>query len=156
MSSPRVTHLVVRAANEGDLHHPDVGGPAGEYRPQLEAVMRGAGGVVFVGELDGQIVGRITVTTAARQADISGFVVSEVSRRQGIGTTLIDAAETEARRRGCTEVRLSVAKQNPDALALYLRRGYERVGEGRSAGLRTREGTVIHAPEPVWRMIKPV
>jgi ribosomal protein S18 acetylase RimI-like enzyme len=118
--------------------------------------MRGAGGVVFVGELDGQIVGRITVTTAARQADISGFVVSEVSRRQGIGTTLIDAAETEARRRGCTEVRLSVAKQNPDALALYLRRGYERVGEGRSTGLRTREGTVIHAPEPVWRMIKPV
>jgi ribosomal protein S18 acetylase RimI-like enzyme len=83
-------------------------------------------------------------------------VVSEVSRRQGIGTTLIDAAETEARRRGCTEVRLSVAKQNPDALALYLRRGYERVGEGRSAGLRTRDGSVIHEPEPVWRMIKPV
>jgi len=156
MSSPRVTPLVVRAANERDLHHPDVGGPAGEYRPQLSAVMRSGGGVVLVGELDGQIVGRITVTTTARQADISGFVVSEVSRRQGIGTTLIDAAETEARRRGCTEVRLSVAKKNPDALALYLRRGYERVGEGRSAGLRTREGSVIHAPEPVWRMIKPV
>jgi ribosomal protein S18 acetylase RimI-like enzyme len=156
MSPPRVTQLVVRAANERDLRHPDVGGPAGEYRPQLSAVMRSGGGVVLVGELDGRIVGRITVTTTARQADISGFVVSEVSRRQGIGTTLIEAAETEARRRGCTEVRLSVAKENPNALALYLRRGYERVGEGLSTGLRTREGSVMHAPEPVWRMIKPV
>jgi len=151
-----VTQLVVRAANEHDLHHRDVGGPAGEYRPQLLAVMRNGGGVVLVAELDGQIVGRITLTTTARHADISGFVVSEVSRRQGIGTTLIEAAETEARRRGCTEVRLSVAKANPDALALYLRRGYECVGEGRSAGLWTRDGSVVHAPEPVRRMIKPV
>jgi ribosomal protein S18 acetylase RimI-like enzyme len=151
-----MTGIVVRAANKHDLGHPDVGGPAGEYRPQLSAVMRSGAGVVLVGELDGEIVGRITVTTTARQADISGFVVSEVSRRQGIGTTLIEAAEAEARRRGCTQVRLTVAKENPQALALYLGRGYERVGEGRSAGLRTREGAIIHAPEPVWRMIKPV
>jgi hypothetical protein len=53
-------------------------------------------------------------------------------------------------------VRLTVAKENPAALALYVARGYERVGEGRSAGLRTAEGVVVHEPEPVWRMIKPV
>lgn len=156
MPPPRVTQIVIRAAEERDLHHPDVGGPAGEYRPQLSAVMRRGGGVVLLGELDGQIVGRITVTTNARQADISGFVVTEASRRRGIGSTLIEAAEAEARRRGCTQVRLTVSKENPSALALYLGRGYERVGEARSAGLRTREGSVIHAPEPVWRMIKPV
>jgi [ribosomal protein S18]-alanine N-acetyltransferase len=111
---------------------------------------------VLVGEVHGEIVGRITVTTAARDADISGFVVREPSRRQGIGTTMIEAAEAEARRRGCTQVRLTVAKENPAALALYAGRGYERVGEGTSAGLRSPEGAVIHDPEPVWRMIKPV
>jgi ribosomal protein S18 acetylase RimI-like enzyme len=156
MSSPRVKPIVVRVADERDLGHPCVGGPAGEYRPQLSAVIRGGSGVVFVGELDGEIVGRITVTASAREADISGFVVDEPRRRQGIGTTLIEAAEREARRRGCTEVRLTVAKENPSALALYVGRGYERVGEGRSAGLRTREGVMVHEPEPVWRMIKPV
>jgi ribosomal protein S18 acetylase RimI-like enzyme len=155
MSSARVT-VVVRVANERDLCHPDVGGPAGEYRPQLSAIMRGRGGVVLVGEVRGEIVGRITVTMNAREADISGFIVTERSRRQGIGTTMIEAAEAEARRRGCTEIRLTVAKQNPGALALYAARGYERVGEGRSAGLRSPEGVVIHESEPVWRMIKPV
>jgi ribosomal protein S18 acetylase RimI-like enzyme len=119
-------------------------------------VMRGGSGVVLVGELDGEIVGRITVTTNARDADISGFVVVEVNRRQGVGTTLIEAAEVEARRRGCTQVRLTVAKENPSALALYYGRGYERVGEGRSAGLRSGNGAVVHEPEPVWRMIKSV
>jgi ribosomal-protein-alanine N-acetyltransferase len=151
-----MTLVVVRVANENDLGHPDVGGPAGEYRPQLSAIMRARDGVVLVGEIHGEIVGRITVTTAAREADISGFVVAELSRRQGVGTTMIEAAEAEARRRGCTQVRLTVAKENPVALALYAGRGYERVGEGRSAGLRSADGVVIHEPEPVWRMIKPV
>ena len=148
--------MVVRVADERDLGHPDVGGPVGEYRPQLSAVIRGRGGVVLIGEVQGEIVGRITVTTSARDADISGFVVRDSSRRQGIGTTMIEAAEAEARRRGCTQVRLTVAKENPAALALYAGRGYERVGEGRSAGLRSPEGVVIHESEPVWRMIKPV
>ena len=146
----------MRTATEHDLPHRNVGGPAGEYRPQLSAIMRSRSGVVLVGTRGDEIVGRITVTTSARDADISGFVVEEPSRRQGIGTALIEAAEAEARRRGCTQVRLTVAKENPAALALYTGRGYERVGEGRSAGLRTAEGVVVHEPEPVWRMIKPV
>jgi ribosomal protein S18 acetylase RimI-like enzyme len=153
---PRVTPVVVRVANEHDLPDPNVGGPAGEYSRQLLAIMRGRGGVVFVGEVDGRIVGRITVTTTGRDAEISGFVVTELSRRQGIGTTMIEAAEAEACRRGCTDVRLTVAKLNPAALALYTGRGYERVGESRSPGLRSPEGVVIHEPEPVWRMVKPV
>jgi ribosomal-protein-alanine N-acetyltransferase len=148
--------VVVRVADEHDLRHAEVGGPAGEYRPQLAAVMRARAGVVLVGEIQGEIVGRITVTTTARDADISGFVVAETSRRRGVGTTMIEAAEGEARRRGCTQVRLTVAKENPAALALYAGRGYERVGEGRSAGLRSADGVVIHEPEPVWRMIKAV
>ena len=151
-----MTAVVVRVADERDLQHPDVGGPAGEYRPQLSAIMRAREGVVLVGELGGEIVGRVTVVTSGRGADISGFVVSELRRRQGIGTTILEAAEAEARRRGCTEVRLTVAKENPGALALYIGCGYERVGEGRSAGLRTPEGVVVHEPEPVWRMVKPV
>jgi ribosomal protein S18 acetylase RimI-like enzyme len=151
-----VTQVVVRAATESDLAHREVGGAAGEYRPQLAAVMNRGTGVVLVADLDGDLVGRITVDTAGRQADISGFVVVEDRRRQGIGTRLMDAAEAQAKRRRCRRLRLTVAKDNEPAIALYVARGYRRVGEGVSAGLSTPEGRLVHAPEPVWAMVKPV
>ena len=107
---------------------------------------------MLVGEVDGEIVGRITVTTTARDADISGFVVTELSRRQGIGTTMIEAAEAEASPPRLHAVAAHRGEARiPRALALYAGRGYERVGEGRSAGLRSPDGVVIHEPEPVWR-----
>jgi ribosomal protein S18 acetylase RimI-like enzyme len=151
-----VTEIEVRVASEQDLEHPGVGGPAGEYRPQLAAVMHRGTGVVFVAEVDGAIVGRVTVDTAGRQGDISGFVVAEDRRRRGVGTRLMDAAEAQAKRRRCRRLRLTVAKDNEPAIALYIARGYRRVGDGVSAGLRTPEGQVVHAPEPVWAMIKPI
>jgi ribosomal protein S18 acetylase RimI-like enzyme len=150
-----VTPVVVRTATEPDLFHADVGGPAGEYRPQLSAVLRSVNGRVLVAEIDGDIVGRVTIDTTHGDAEISGFVVAQRCRRQGIGSTLMDAAESEARTRECSGVRLTVAKHNVGALALYAARGYERVGEAFSAGLRSR-GVVIHVPEPVWEMVKPV
>jgi len=151
-----VTEVVVRVATERDLENPEVGGPAGEYHPQLAAVMNRGTGIVLVAEIDGGIVGRITVDTAARQGDISGFVVVEDRRRQGIGTLLMDAAEAQAKRRRCRRLRLTVAKDNAAAIALYAARGYRRVGEGVSAGLRTPDGRVVHTPEPVWAMVKPI
>jgi ribosomal-protein-alanine N-acetyltransferase len=151
-----VTSVAVRAATEHDLLHAEVGGPIGEYRPQLAAVMNRGSGVVFVAEDDGAILGRVTVDASGRQADISGFVVVEARRRQGIGSLLMSAAETEARRRRCKRVRLTVAKDNDPAIALYLGRGYRRVGEGVSGGLRTPDGVVVHQPEPVWSMVKPI
>ena len=148
--------VVIRAAMQIDLLHPVIGGPAGEYRPQLSAVMRSHSGSVLVAELDGEIVGRITLGQSGHDGDISGFIVIKRTRRQGIGTTLMDAAEDEARRRGCKRLRLTVAKVNAGAIALYAERGYQRVAQGMSAGLRTPEGVVVHPPEPVWEMTKPI
>ena len=156
MPLPRVNPLSIRPATDVDLFHPDVGGPSGEYRPQLAGVMRSHSGLVLVAEVDGEIVGRITIGTSGSRADISGFVVVKRCRRQGIGTALMDAVEEEARRRGSTRLELTVAKTNEGALALYAARGYERVAQGVSAGLRTPEGVVVHEPEPVWEMVKAV
>jgi ribosomal protein S18 acetylase RimI-like enzyme len=151
-----VTPVVVRAASDRDLLHTDVGGAQGEYRPQLSAVMRSATAVVLVAQIDGEPVGRITVDTTYADAGVSGFVVAPNRRRQGIGTTLMDAAEAEALQQECERLRLTVAKHNAAALALYAERGYERVGEAFSTGLRSPTGVVIHEPGPVWEMIKPV
>ena len=148
--------VAIRAAVDADLDHPAIGGPIGEYRPQLAAVMRSHMGLVLVAEIDGEIVGRITLGTTGNDTDISGFVVIKRCRRQGIGTQLMDAAEAEARRRACTRLRLTVAKDNAGAIALYAARGYEKVAQGVSAGLRTPDGVVVHQPEPVWEMVKPI
>ncbi len=156
MPLPRVNPVSIRAATEVDLFHPEVGGPNGEYRPQLAGVMRSHSGLVLVAEGDDEIVGRITIGTSGSRAEISGFVVIKRYRRQGIGTALMDAVEEEARRRGTTRLKLTVAKNNEAALALYAARGYERVAQGVSAGLRTPDGVVVHEPEPVWEMEKPV
>jgi GNAT superfamily N-acetyltransferase len=151
-----VKTVLIRPGVEADLDNPAIGGPIGEYRPQLAAVMRSHAGLMLVAEVDSEIVGRITLGCSGNDADISGFVVIKRCRRQGIGTTLMDAAENEARRRGCTRLRLTVAKDNSGAIALYAARGYRRVAEGVSAGLRTPDGVIVHEPEPVWEMIKPV
>ena len=52
--------------------------------------------------------------------------VDEQRRSQGIGSALIAVMEEEARRRGYTRLGLGVAHENPRALALYERVGFER------------------------------
>ncbi|TXS45990.1 GNAT family N-acetyltransferase [Streptomyces sp. uw30] len=58
--------------------------------------------------------------------EINGLGVwPEELRSRGIGTALVQAAETLARERGITVVGIGVAKDNPRAAALYARLGYE-------------------------------
>lgn len=67
-------------------------------------------------------------------AKISNLWVSEHHRRQGLGRTLLHAAEAEAARRGCTLIVLTT--HSFQAPGFYERLGYERqyVVEGRPRG----------------------
>ena len=53
--------------------------------------------------------------------------IREDARGCGLGTRALDAAEIEAKRRGCRAAWLDTI--NPAARALYARRGYEPFGE---------------------------
>lgn len=46
----------------------------------------------------------------------------------GVGTAMIAELESRLRARGCTEARLTVEHDNPDALRLYRRLGYHEHG----------------------------
>lgn len=50
------------------------------------------------------------------------------ARGKGVGTVLVEAAEVEARQRRCRALRLEVRVDNHDAIGLYERRGYRRIG----------------------------
>jgi ribosomal protein S18 acetylase RimI-like enzyme len=149
-----VRRIVVRLGTESDLEKATVGGRHGEYRQELADVLRRERARLLVAEVDGAVVGRITLECADDDAELFGLVVDARRRRRGIGTTLLNAAEAEACRLGCRLVHLTVGKANDGALVLYERRGYRVAGDGESHGLASPTGRVIPEREPVWKMTK--
>lgn len=57
-------------------------------------------------------------------AEIDEFFVAPGARGDGAGGALLEAAEAEFRRRGCTNVSLQIARGNAAAKRFYRRAGY--------------------------------
>jgi ribosomal protein S18 acetylase RimI-like enzyme len=118
---------------------------------------------MLTAELDGHVVG--TVSLGGRgPREISGSLrlfaldVGPAFRRRGVGTALIEAIEDEAGKRGMGSVSLEVAVENRDAIRLYERLGYLRLG-GSFVNRWTRlsvDGNAEKMVEPSWVMTKPL
>jgi GNAT superfamily N-acetyltransferase len=92
---------------------------------------------IFLAELAGELVGFIHVLVAQarelsifvprRFAIVDNLVVTESSRRLGIGSLLMEEAEGWAREHGLTTIELTVYEFNQGAIALYEKTGYEKL-----------------------------
>lgn len=107
-----------------------------EERRYLKAIRRHAYAAVLVAELDGRIVGRLSIgrdshPASEHVADV-GVMVADGYRRRGIGRALMESAEAWAKSVGVRKIELHVFPHNEAALTLYERLGYRQVGIRRS------------------------
>ena len=107
-----------------------------DYEPALRDVgSRAASATVLVGEVDGRLIGAVTVATRGGEwteqavpgeAVIRMLVVDAGARGSGAGEALVRACLDLAREDGCTLVRLSSQEDMTAAHRLYERLGFVR------------------------------
>ena len=103
-----------------------------DERRYLRAIRRYANAAVYVADLDGDIVGRLSIARdqhpASRHVADLGLMVAHSHRRQGIGTALLEAAVDWGRHAGVRKLELHVFPWNTAAIALYEKFGFAREG----------------------------
>lgn len=106
---------------------------AGAVEGRLER-LQVVGDRVLVAEADGAVVGlaHLQVSPALERdrptAKLGALIVDEAQRGRGIGRSLVQAMEDEARLRGCELLFLTTSERRDDAHAFYERLGLELTG----------------------------
>ena len=133
----------VGAEPEGWLIADDGWRGVAEERRYLKAIRRHPHAAVFVAEVDGRILARLSIArdqhpASYHVADV-GLMVAAGARRRGIGTALLDAAVDWARHAGVRKLELHVFPWNEAAIKLYERFGFVQEGYRRNHYLRGEE-----------------
>jgi RimJ/RimL family protein N-acetyltransferase len=119
-----------------------------DERRYLRALRRHPDGTVLVAEVDGEVVGRLSISrdpnpSSSHVADL-GLMVASRHRRRGVGSALLAAVEQWARAAGIAKLELHVFPHNEPAIALYEKAGYVREGH-RRAHYRRPDGHYVDA-----------
>jgi GNAT superfamily N-acetyltransferase len=127
--SPRPADHPRLAELTGQLGYPST---AEEIAGRIAGFEHSQDHTVFVAEMNDQIAGWVGVFVFRcmemdARAEISGFVVDERVRSQGIGMKLLARAEEWARERGCTVIGLRSNVIRERAHLFYERHGYKHV-----------------------------
>jgi len=122
---------IVRGAYSIYLDH--IGKPPGPMLDDYTALIAQGAVSVFVAP-DGSVVALIVLLPKPDYLLLDNVAVRPDRQGQGIGRTLIEFAESEARRRCYAELRLYTHEKMTENIALYLRLGFVETGRGREAG----------------------
>ena len=111
----------------GQLSYPS---SPGEIANRLDGMKHSNEHAVFVAQLGGEIAGWLGVyvrrmVEADARAEISGLVVDERFRSQGVGRQLLARAEQWGREKGCRGIGLRSNVIRDRAHAFYERQGYQ-------------------------------
>ncbi len=134
------------------------------YAEAYQRMQRGYS-VLWVADLPGTgLVGQVFIQLICDRPELAdgyeraylySFRVRDAFRSQGLGSIIMDVVEDDLRQRGFQYVTLNVARDNPRAQQLYLRRGYRVVApEPGVWSYQDENGDWHQVEEPAWRMEK--
>ena len=97
----------------------------------LELLLEDKENICIMGAYDGdRIIGMCTMQVLVSTAEgakvglVEDMIISEAFRSMGIGTDLLDALESWAKKKNLKRVQLLADKRNKQALGFYKKRGY--------------------------------
>lgn len=97
-------------------------------RDHVDWILRNDRAVTLVAEDGTSLAGAIMVLIEGQVCRVLSVATMPDHRRQHLGTEMMQAAEVEARRRGCAQVRLEVSTRNYGAIEFYRGLGYRTDG----------------------------
>ena len=111
---------------------PRIGRAPGPMGDDYAALVRSH--AVWVAEDEAGIAGLVVLLAEADHLLLDNVAVDPGRHGQGVGRALMIFAEAEARRRGCTEMRLYTHEKMVENVAMYARAGWTETGRGEQAG----------------------
>ncbi|MEO0809235.1 MAG: GNAT family N-acetyltransferase [Pseudomonadota bacterium] len=96
---------------------------------EVQGLLKGAGSIGVIAFVAAEAAGFLFARVIAPDAEIISLAVKHDFRRRGIGGSMLVALEGELIARCCDKIFLEVAETNYDALRLYERLDFNRVGK---------------------------
>jgi GNAT superfamily N-acetyltransferase len=84
-------------------------------------------GAFFVAYAGAELLGCAGWRAHGEDAELKRMFTMPAARGRGVGSLVLTAVEESARERGCKRVILETGDKQPEAIALYVKRGYERI-----------------------------
>ncbi len=160
--------MTIRPLVEADLPALEWDGEFTHFRRVYEQhyrSMRSGNTLIWVAETEeGIIVGQLFLLLYSQQKEVAdgihrayifSFRIKPPYRNHGLGTAMMNVAESDLLKRGYSQIRLNVARNNPAARRLYERLGYRVVGSDPGVWkYQDHNGKWQTVKEPAWRMLK--
>ena len=160
--------VVIRPARKSDLPSLEWDGEFRHFRVVFanayDRMVQGTTMIWIADHLEVGLIGQIFVQLVSDRPELSdgwqraylySFRIKPDYRNHGLGTKMIEVVESFLQLRSFSRVTLNVARDNPDAIRLYKRLGYQIVAEEPGVwSFPDDEGKWRTLTEPSWRMEK--
>lgn len=97
----------------------------------------------FSAKYKNELAGYIGAFNVLGEVSITNVAVKEKFRKNGIGAALLNKLEKTARLENADFITLEVRASNENAISLYSKNGYERVGERKNFYSKPTENAVL-------------
>ncbi len=167
-ASDLLSSIHIRALKKEDLPYLEWDGAYTHYRKLFQIAfnrMKARKGLAWLVELpDHGLIGQVFIQLVCNRLELAdgidraylySFRIKPAFRGKGIGKVLLNFCEQDLINRKMRYITLNVAKDNKDAIKLYLKQGYEIVApEPGIWQYQDHHGVWHQVIEPAWRMEK--